>query len=155
MMDWLVLAGFSFAAMAAASTGAIFAPGEWYRALNKPTWTPPDWVFPVTWMVLYVAMVVAAWRVALSGDPLMAFALSLWSAQIVLNALWSPVFFGAQRVGAGMAVLVALWASVAATLVTFLLVDLIAGLLLVPYLIWVSIAGKLNWWILRNNPTGE
>ncbi|MEL6583018.1 MAG: TspO/MBR family protein [Pseudomonadota bacterium] len=152
MIDWLVLAGFGVAAMAAAATGAMFPPGDWYRALNKPPWTPPDWAFPVVWMVLYIAMIVAAWRVALSGSALVPLGIAIWSAQMVLNSLWSPVFFGLQKIGAGLAVLVLLWLAVALTMVTFATIDPLSGLLFAPYLLWVSIAGALNLSVLRRNP---
>jgi benzodiazapine receptor len=127
---------------AAAATGAMFQPGDWYRNLNKPRWTPPDWLFPVAWTVLYLCMSVAAARVAMLPDT--GQALALWSVQIALNTLWTPVFFGLRRIGAGLAVLALLWLAVAATMLAFWQVDRIAGLLFVPYLVWVSVAGALN-----------
>ncbi|WP_343035123.1 tryptophan-rich sensory protein TspO [Halovulum dunhuangense] len=151
-MDWLTLGGYVLAAMAAGSTGAMFKPGEWYKRLTKPSWTPPDWLFPVAWTVLYAAMVAAAYRMAKSGDPLAQPALAFWAAQIALNAVWSPVFFGARRVGAALVVLSGLWLAVAATVVLSFRVDLLSGFLLLPYLVWASYAGALNAWIWRNNP---
>ncbi|MES2968086.1 MAG: TspO/MBR family protein [Pseudomonadota bacterium] len=130
------------ACAAAAATGALFQPGDWYRDLQKPRWTPPDWLFPVAWTVLYLSISIAAARVA--ALPGTGQALAFWSMQIALNTLWTPVFFGLRRMGAGLVVLGLLWLAVAATMVAFFQHDLIAGLLFVPYLIWVSVAGALN-----------
>jgi tryptophan-rich sensory protein len=152
MIEWLVLVAFGVATMGAAATGAAFPPGDWYRTLDKPSWTPPDWAFPLVWLALYIGMLIAVWRVALSGDPLAALGVALWSAQIVLNALWSPVFFGLNKIAAGLGVLIGLWVAVALCGVVFALVDVIAGLLFIPYLIWVTTAGALNLSVLRRNP---
>jgi tryptophan-rich sensory protein len=150
-MEWLTLAGLALAALAAGATGALFQPGAWYKTLVKPAWTPPDWLFPVAWTVLYASMVYAAWRVTAAPIELAAPALAFWAAQIVLNALWSPVFFGLHRIGGALAVLSLLWVAVLSTLVLFFRADLIAGLLLVPYLVWVSYAGALNAKIWQDN----
>lgn len=135
---------------AAAATGALFQPGDWYRSLNKPRWTPPDWLFPVAWTVLYLSMSVAAARVAMAGDA--GQALALWSVQIALNALWTPVFFGLRRLGAGLVIIFLLWLAVAATMLAFWQVDPVAGLLFAPYLLWVSVAGALNRSVWVRNP---
>lgn len=127
---------------AAAATGAMFQPGQWYRDLDKPRWTPPDWLFPLAWTVLYFAMSIAAARVAQLPDT--GQALALWSVQIALNTLWTPVFFGLRRMGAGVAIISLLWLAVAATMWAFFQVDAVAGLLMVPYLVWVTVAAALN-----------
>ena len=155
-MDWVTLIGFAVAVMAAGATGAMFPPGPWYDTLEKPSWTPPNWLFPLAWTALYAAMVYAAWRVskveiALAGPSVVAPALAMWAAQITLNALWTPVFFGLRKIGAALAVLAALWVAVLVTLGLFLRADTLAGLLLVPYLIWVSYAAALNFTIWRTN----
>ncbi|TRD20687.1 tryptophan-rich sensory protein TspO [Palleronia caenipelagi] len=148
-MDWTVFFAFFVASAGAASTGAIFQPGEWYDRLAKPGFTPPNWVFPVVWTVLYIAMAVAAMRVSLLQGS--ALAIAAYTAQITFNTLWSPVFFGARRIKAGLIVITLLWLSVAATCLLFLRLDLISGLLFVPYVIWVSIAWALNFSIWRLN----
>jgi len=135
---------------AAAATGALFQPGDWYRSLNKPRWTPPDWLFPAAWTVLYLCMSTAAARVAMIEGT--GQALALWSVQIALNALWTPVFFGLRRLGAGLVIIFLLWLAVAATMLAFWQVDWIAGLLFAPYLLWVSIAGALNRSVWVRNP---
>src|SRR6056297_245345 len=138
LMDWLVLPIFLAACLAASSTGALFMPDRWYREeLAKPPWTPPDWMFPVVWLPVYLIIAIAAARAAsLPGNDV---ALAFWSLQMVLNALWSPVFFGLRRVGAGLVIVLCLWAAVCATMVALFQLDTIAGLLFVPYLTWVTV----------------
>jgi tryptophan-rich sensory protein len=128
----------------------MIQPDEWYDQLNKPNWTPPRWVFPVVWTSLYILIALAAMRLALRGDS--AQALALWSVQIALNTLWTPIYFGLRRIRAAMVVMVCLWLAVAASTWTFFGVDFLAGLLFLPYLVWVSIAGVLNYSVIRLNP---
>lgn len=149
---WTLFLIFLMACGAAAATGSLFKPGAWYEGLNKPVWTPRKWMFPVIWTLLYIAIAYAGARVAMRADS--GQALALWSLQIALNTLWTPVFFGAHRIRAGMIVIAILWLAVAAMMGNFLTLDLIAGLLVAPYLIWVTIAASLNFWIWRNNPSG-
>lgn len=140
---------FLLASAAAAATGIIFKPGEWYVGLTKPGFTPPNWVFPVAWTYLYVSVAYAAARVAsVEGAQI---ALALFAVQIAFNTLWTPVFFGAHRLGLGMAVLACLWVAVAAMMLAFFRLDLIAGLLVIPYLAWLSLAGALNFRVWRDN----
>jgi len=149
-MDIMLFLTYLAACGAAATTGALFLPDQWYRDLNKPRWTPPDWVFPVTWTVLYLCMAAAAARVApLPGS---AQAMGFWALQITVNALWSPVFFGLKRIRRAMFVVSVLWLLVAATLIAFAQLDWVAGLLFLPYLLWVTIASALNLSVLRRNP---
>lgn len=152
-MDWILFAIFLASCLAAGSTGALFEPGKWYESLAKPSWTPPNWLFPVAWTTLYLCIAAAAARVApLEGSQ---YAMALFALQIALNTLWTPVFFGLKRMGAGMVVLTALWLAVAATLVSFWSLDWIAGLLFVPYLAWVTVAGALNFSVWRLNPKAQ
>lgn len=140
---------FLIACCAAASTGIIFKPGSWYDALQKPGFTPPKWLFPVAWTVIYLLLAWAGYRLTLiPGSQLV---LALWAAQIALNTLWTPVFFGAHRILAGMVILAALWLTVATMLVLALQLDLVTGLILFPYLVWLSVAAALNFSILRHN----
>lgn len=149
-MDWTLFLIFLAACAAPATTGAMFQPGDWYRALRKPAWTPPDWVFPVAWTTLYILMAWAAARVG--GLPGAGVALGFWAVQIAFNALWTPVFFGLRRMGAGLAVLGVLWLAVAATMIALWQLDAWAGLMFVPYLLWCTIAGALNYSVWRLNP---
>lgn len=152
-MDYGLFFTFLAACGAAAATGAMFSPGDWYRALQKPSWTPPDWVFPVAWTALYICMSLAAMRVAQSGHPGAPQALGFWAIQVTVNALWSPVFFGLKRMRAALIVVSVLWLAVAVTLVAFVRIDWLAGLLFLPYLAWVTIATALNAAVLRRNPS--
>ncbi|WP_420325880.1 tryptophan-rich sensory protein TspO [Mameliella sp.] len=149
-MFWITFLIFLAACFAAGATGGMFPPGDWYRSLDKPRWTPPDWAFPVTWTTLYLLMAFAGARVALAPDN--GLALAFWALQIALNTLWTPVFFGLRRMRAGLVVLSALWLAVAACLVALWQVDAWAGLAFVPYLCWVSVAWALNLSVLRRNP---
>lgn len=149
-MDWLIFGIFLFACAGAGVTGRLFPPGDWYDSLRKPSWTPPNWLFPVIWTTLYLLMAAAGARVAVRPDN--GVAMALWALQIAFNGLWTPVFFGLKKMLGGLLVLIVLWISVAATLVALWQVDWIAGLLFVPYLLWVSIAGALNLAVLRMNP---
>ena len=141
-MFWLIFSIFLAACLGAGATGGLFPPGSWYRSLAKPSWTPPNWVFPVTWMVLYVCMAAAGARAAVLPDN--GVAMALWALQIAFNSLWTPVFFGLRRIRMGMAVIVVLWLTVFAAMLALWQVDTIAGLLFVPYLGWVTIAAALN-----------
>lgn len=143
---------FLLANTAAAATGMIFKPGAWYEGLRKPAFTPPKWAFPVVWTSLYVLSALAAARLAML--PGAGVALALWALQVALNTLWTPVFFGARRMGAGMGILAALWLTVAALIAVAWRLDLWAGAMLTPYLVWLTLAGALNWRVWRDNPQG-
>lgn len=140
---------FLLACGAAASTGIIFKPGQWYEALVKPSFTPPNWLFPVAWSIIYLLLAWAGYRLA--NTPGSQTVLALWAAQIALNTLWTPVFFGAHRLLAGMVIISVLWVVVAALVVMALQLDVTSGLLLLPYLVWLCVAAALNFSILRNN----
>lgn len=149
-MFWLFFFVFLLACLGAGATGGLFPPGEWYQQLRKPRWTPPNWVFPVTWTTLYICMSIAGARAAMvEGSGL---ALALWGLQIAFNGLWTPAFFGLRRIRLGMAILALLWVAVASCMVALWQVDRIAGLLFAPYLLWVTIAGALNAAVWRLNP---
>lgn len=136
----------------AAGLGARFRPGEWYRALAKPPWTPPDWLFAPVWTLLYAAMAVAAWWVWRHGvGAPRAIALVLWLAQLVANAAWSWLFFGRRRIGLALADIAALLVLVAATTAAFFRIAPFAGAMLLPYLLWVGFAAALNFSIGRRN----
>lgn len=140
---------FLLACGAAASTGIIFKPGAWYESLIKPSFTPPNWLFPVAWTIIYLLLAWAGYRLTLI--PGSQAVLALWAAQIALNTLWTPVFFGAHRMLASMVILALLWLVVATMVVMALQLDVITGLILFPYLVWLCVAGALNFSILVNN----
>lgn len=136
-------------AFAAASSGAVFKPDEWYDHLHKPSWTPPSWVFGAVWSILYVMIAIAGWLAWRNepGGP----AVWLWGIQLVLNALWSGIFFGMRRIDLAMAEVLVLWLAIAAFIVTVAGVSATAAVLFVPYLVWVTIASALNRSVLRMN----
>ena len=134
----------------AAVTGARFQPGAWYRALNKPSWTPPDWAFPVVWSTLYVMIAIAGWLVWSAEGAGLAF--WLWCAQLVANAAWSWIMFGRRQIALALADALLMWVLIAAFIVVAWPVSQIAALLFVPYLAWVTAATLLNLSILRQNP---
>lgn len=119
---------------------------SWYSTIAKPFFTPPDWVFAPVWTVLYLLMGVAAFLVWQKGIALrlVRIALFWFLVQLVLNALWFPVFFGWHRIGLALLDIVLLWVAVAMTMHYFFRVVLAAGGLLLPYLGWVSFAAALN-----------
>ncbi|MCX7304244.1 MAG: tryptophan-rich sensory protein [Hyphomicrobiales bacterium] len=150
--DWS-LAAFVALVFAAASSGAFFRPGEWYRALRKPSWTPPNWLFGPVWSVLYIMIAVAGWLVW-NAEPGSA-AMWFWGLQIAVNMAWSGIFFGMRRMDIAFFDIALLWLLVAGFIVTAAAVSSIAAWLFVPYLIWVTIAGALNWTVWRLNPAAR
>ena len=137
---------------AAAGTAAFVSTGGWYAALQKPLWNPPAWIFAPVWTLLYALMAVAAWLVWCRGGwRFQRQALGLFLFQWLLNALWTPVFFGLHLTGLAAAEILLLWLALGATVVAFWRVRPLAGLLLLPYLAWVSFAAALNVAIWRLN----
>ncbi len=128
--------------------GALFMPDAWYAGLRKPSFNPPGWVFGPVWTVLYLLMGVAAWLVWLRRGRT---ALGLFAGQLTLNAVWTPLFFGAHAPLAALVDLALLWVLLLATGVGFFRIRPVAGWLLMPYLAWVSFAAALNLQIVRLN----
>lgn len=144
----ILLLGFASASLAPSG-----ADSAWYRALVKPDLTPPDWVFPVMWTALYaligmaLAIVLNARRARGRGVAVLLFA-----AQLIANLAWSPLFFGAHRVEAALILIVAILLLAIATTFAFARIRTLAAWLMVPYLVWLSFAGVLNWRIDQLNP---
>lgn len=147
--NWPALLVFVALVAAAAALGMVFRPGEWYAALDKPSWTPPNWIFSPVWTVLYLAIAVAGWLIWSTAprSPAMA----LWAIQLLLNATWSWLFFGLHRMDLAFYDISLLWLIIAAFIVLAWPVGMIPSLLFVPYLVWVSYAGALNGAIWRMN----
>ena len=148
----LALAGWLALSFAAAAVGGFFLPGEWYAGLQKPSWNPPNWIFGPVWTALYTIMAIAAWliwkRGGFAGQHV---ALSLFLAQLLFNALWSPLFFGLRQPALAFADILLLWLTLLGTVAAFWKVRPLAGALLVPYLAWVTFASALNFalWTLN------
>jgi len=148
----LALAVIAVLTFLASMPGAFFPPGEWYRSLEKPSWNPPDAVFAPVWTTLYILMAVAAWLVwRRRNHPLTPVALALYGLQLLLNALWTGIFFGAQTPGAAFFELLALLLCIILTSVWFWRIRVLAGVLLAPYVFWVAFAGVLNFSLWQLN----
>ncbi len=155
--QWFVLAGLIALCLAVAGI-AGWATSQsvttWYLTLNRPPWTPPNWLFAPVWTVLYVMMAVAAWRIWRAGNGFSGTArsaLTIFFVQLSLNFSWSFAFFAAQSPALGLLVIVALWLAIAATIAAFRPIDWLAAWLLAPYLVWVSYATALNFSIWTLN----
>jgi tryptophan-rich sensory protein len=122
--------------------GYLTAPGEWYASLIKPSFNPPNWVFGPVWTVLYVLIAVAGWRTFRRDRG--GAAMKLWWAQLVLNFLWSPVFFAAHRIDLALIVIVLLLVFILAFIVASRRQDAVAAWLFAPYAAWVAFASALN-----------
>ncbi len=148
----LVLAGFLLACFVVATTAAVFRPDAWYEALRKPSWNPPNWLFPPAWTVLYIMIAVSGWLVWRElGCAGAALPLAVFVVQLVLNGLWSPIFFGMKRLDLAFYELTILWVSIVACILLFAPISATAAWLLVPYLAWVSFAGLLNYTVWKLN----
>lgn len=136
-------------------SGWITADGvrSWYPSIAKPGFTPPDWVFGPVWTALYISMGWASYLIWRRGfhAPGVRAALTFYAIQLLLNSLWSPLFFGLQSPGLAFAEIVVFWAALAWTVVLFRRVSLAAALVMMPYLAWVSFATVLNFAIWRLN----
>ncbi|NGP88092.1 TspO/MBR family protein [Fodinibius halophilus] len=146
LITWIIICS------TAGIIGAQFDPGTWYELLQKPTWTPPNWAFPVVWPILYVMMGTAAWILwKMETISIRDYAFTWFFLQLVLNALWSWLFFGMNLIGTALAEIFLLWIAIIFTVLLFWRHKQIAGLLLLPYLLWVSYASALNFAIWQLN----
>ena len=149
LFGWFLV---SFAASAVGAVASIQAR-SFYGQLAQPAWAPPPWLFGPVWTILYALMAIAAWMVWRSGGfRANRTALSLFLAQLALNALWSWLFFAWHRGALAFVDIVLLWLIIVATLVAFWRVRPLAGALLIPYLFWVSFASALNYSVWQLNP---
>jgi tryptophan-rich sensory protein len=148
-MNWAKLLASVAACQLAGALGAIFtgaAIPSWYAFLKKPWFTPPNWLFGPAWITLYTLMAVAAWLVWRKGLSAhgVRLAMAAFLCQLLLNAIWSPVFFGLRSPLAGAVIIVLLWLAILLTMILFWKISRPAALLLLPYLLWVSYASALN-----------
>jgi tryptophan-rich sensory protein len=149
------LVGWLIVTFAAAAVGAVASVGAqaFYGQLTQPSWAPPSSVFGPVWTVLYAMIGVAAWLVWSSGGfTANRRALTLFLVQLACNALWSWLFFAWHRGAWALADILLLWVLIVATLISFWRTRMLAGALLVPYLLWVSFAAALNYSIWQLNP---
>lgn len=128
--------------------------GSWYTTLVKPWFTPPNWLFGPAWITLYTLMGIAAWLVWRKGgfsDEGVRVALIAYGVQLLINAAWSPAFFGARSPIAGLLIIAVLWVAIAVTIYLFSRHSKVAAWLMAPYLAWVTYASALNFEIWRLN----
>jgi tryptophan-rich sensory protein len=150
------LAGWLALVFAAAALGAIASvdAGSFYAQLVRPDWAPPASAFGPVWSVLYLLMGVAAWLVwRHQGADRLRFALTLFIIQLCANALWSWLFFAWRNGALAFADVLVLLALIATTVVAFWRISRLAGILLVPYLAWVTLATALTWAVWQRNPS--
>lgn len=146
--DWLALVGWVLLLVGmGAGSGMLFGPDAWFAALEKPAWNPPSWLFGPVWTTLYAMMALALWLVRRepeAQDGRRKRAQGLFALQFALNMAWTPVFFGLHSPSMALITIGLLWVTLLATMLAFFKVRVLAGALLVPYLLWVSFATALN-----------
>ena len=132
--------------------GTQFDPGSWYQNLSKPDWNPPNWIFGPVWTVLYISMGISVWIIWKNlGLKRAAIPIGFFIAQLVLNAIWSWLFFGLNNPTLALFDIVALWLLILITIIMFWRLKTVAGALLLPYIGWVSFATVLNYYIWHLN----
>lgn len=149
-IGWFAL--FQVLAFLPSLAAIVVEPGEWYAQLYKPLWTPPNAVFAPVWTFLYVTIGVAgylAW--VCGGKENRKETFIVYAIQLILNALWSPLFFGAHQIALALGVLILLWFSILLCIGVFSQRNVAASWLFAPYFFWVSFAGALNAAILAIN----
>jgi len=147
--QWLSLPFFFIVCFTVAYIGAIFPPGQWYEDLNRAPWSPPNIAFPIVWSTLYCFIAISGWWVFLHGLKKQK---TLWCIQLILNVVWSWIFFGQHWVAVGLVDLLLLIASVFLLILSCWRSNLkLPVFLLLPYLVWLLIATSLNTYILLEN----
>lgn len=150
-VPFVVLLGFAAAQLAPSGMD-----NAWYAALVKPPVTPPDWVFPLAWTVIYIILGLAlAMILNARGSRLRGVAIAVFAVQLAVNLAWSPVFFGMHQIVWGLGIVGAMFVLSLAMIVLFARIRGRAGMLLLPYLGWLAFAGYLNYQIILLNPGAE
>ena len=125
---------------------------DWYRKLKKPSFNPPNWIFGPVWTLLYFLMGISLYLVWNPGNNLTALiAMALFGVQLILNIAWSIIFFGMRNPSIAFVEIIFMWIAILATIIAFYPISTIAALLLVPYILWVSFASVLNYYIWKLN----
>ncbi len=156
MKDIIKLLASIIVCQGAGFIGSIFTTpniSTWYATLKKPSFTPPNWLFAPVWTILFLLMGISAylvWRYGLS-NPRVRIALIIFIVQLLVNISWSLVFFGLKLQLAGFFVIIALWVLILLTIIHFSNISITAGILLIPYFLWVSFASVLNFMLWRLN----
>ncbi|MBX6331484.1 MAG: tryptophan-rich sensory protein [Gemmatimonadaceae bacterium] len=151
----LALGGWLLISFAAAAIGGVASAdaGAFYRQLARPAWAPPGWLFDPVWTVLYLLIGIAAWLVwEARGVRGARVALALFVVQLAVNALWTWLFFAWRRGALALVDVVVLWVLIVITAALFWRVRPLAGVLLLPYLGWVTFASALTYAVWQRNP---
>lgn len=136
----------------AAYIGSRFPVDEWYTALSKPSWNPPNWLFGPVWSLLYLLMAISVWLVwKKEGLQAAIIPLGIFLLQLVLNAAWPWLFFGLHEMAIAFIEILALWVAILVCIILFWRITLISGILLLPYLLWVTFASVLNYNLWKLN----
>ncbi|KPJ62213.1 MAG: hypothetical protein AMS15_04680 [Planctomycetes bacterium DG_23] len=151
MKKIVLFLGFVVIAFLPAVAGRFFTPGEWYYELQKPTWTPPSWVFGPVWTFLYFLMAISGYLAWSGSSGRRSVPFVVYGIQLFLNALWSVIFFGLHSPGLAFGDLVVLWFAILGNVVLFWRINRASGYLLIPYFLWTSFAGMLNLAIWKLN----
>ena len=155
MRKWLLLIACIALCQVAGILGSIFTysaiPG-WYADLNLPPFTPPNWLFAPVWITLFTLMGISLYAVVSKGVGKNRLAIYIFGAQLLLNFMWNILFFGMRSPLYGLIGISALWVLIVLTIAKFYRISKSAGLILVPYIAWVSIATLLNYYIFVLNP---
>lgn len=148
---WWGLAAFAAAVVVTAVIGTVAVTGaaEQYNTLRQPGWAPPSWLFGPVWTVLYAMIAISGWLVW--REVSLGKQIAVYAVQLVLNAAWTPLFFGGELFAVAFADTVALWILIGATIALFWPVSKLAALLLAPYWAWVTFASALNYSIWQLN----
>ena len=156
LSDWIALIVSIIIAFGAAAVGGLSTSKSiptWYGGLRKPWFNPPDWVFGPVWAVLYLLMAVAAWLVwSENAVALVLVPLAFYGIQLALNSLWSYIFFARKELSKAFVEIIALWIMILITTVLFWNVSQLAGIMMIPYISWVSVASALNYRVWKLNP---
>jgi tryptophan-rich sensory protein len=149
VITWVI---FYLCVTVASSAGFVFPLGDanpWYATLTEPSFAPPNWLFGPVWTTLYLLIATSAYRIVMttehSFNKLLPLAVALWSLQLALNVIWTPIFSGAQNLEVAFYYIIALWASILAYILVAWRVERWAAIMMIPYLCWVSFASVLNY----------
>ena len=152
MLSLIVFIGVCFLSAAVGSFSTGNSIQTWYRTIKKPAWNPPNYIFAPVWSVLYLMMAIAAWLVyERLNHVFINLPMLLFTIQLILNTMWSIIFFGLRSPQWAFVEVIFLWFFVGLTMVVFWTIHWIAGTLFLPYFLWVSFAAFLNFTIWRLN----
>ncbi len=138
----------------AGAIGTIFtvkAIPTWYMYLNKPTFSPPNWIFGPTWLTLYLLMGIAVYLNWIKKTKQAKLNVRLFFIHLFFNLIWTPIFFGAKNPLFAFFIIILIWVFIVIMIIKFWAVNKVSSLLLIPYLLWVSFASLLNFYIWRLN----